>query len=778
MSAAPMHADLIAALKAGWPIVHMITVTLPDRTVRWTLERGFVKWGGETYKARDAVYGVLDSISDITDGIDDDASPVQITIIPPDLTSLAALAASDAQGGWVTIHLGAKNPSTGVLVSEPYQLHLGELDQPRLITGKVRKLEYDIITGEARGLQPNEEQRQTDAFHQYIWAGELGNEYATDGTKRVWWRADEPKNAIGLLTGRGLHDDNGTEFTYEPNAPMVFPFGRCGYGGDIRYRVGYGPTNRWQSIFATAGASGPVKGLISVSFDDETTSFDGNDRATTGSHIGEMWFQFLPGEQPSPALTSPTGTNAHSAPAPGWTTDHKLSGRPCYVWTGKENSKESEYRGGIPKPLLTLEGLYGWDPRVSGCEIDDPDTWVWIREGANAALNWSIGRWEGPSGGSPEKYGVPYASVPVGGVAAPLATIDVEAFETASTIADNNGWTMAGVAKSNQDKSDVLEDMLRASGAVRSRRCGMISCVSFGSAVTSVLTATAKDTIGAPQISLGPSILDRKNTGIPSFYSEDNRWEITAIAAVSNPAWVTEDGGRQTEGYEYKYCPDPDQAAQLCYLEMAHARERIAASVTFKPWMLQLEPGNAFDWDEPEYLLVGIKVRVMKRTWSPSACTVKIDFREETDAKYADAYLQTGSMPPPSLPGTPPVRYGAARMPVRRTTWDETASVTFPTSATETTITIVEHKAWFDGAPPENYSADTLTGLTASTNYGVFGRNGTEYVAEPVPALAHMTSDAWMFIGWQATSDGGGEYPGGPTPPGGWGGDKPTYEIP
>lgn len=651
-----MHADLIAALKAGWPIVHLVTVTLPEHTIRWTLERGFVKWDGQTYKARDAVYGVLDSISDITDGIDDDASPVQITIIPPSLSSLADLASVDAQGGWVTIHLAAKNPVTGVLVDEPYQLHLGELDQPQLRPGKTRKLEYDIITGDARGLLPNEEQRQTDGFHKLIWPDEKGNEYATDGTKLVYWRADEPRLSIGVLIGRGSRDDKATEFTYEANAPLAFPFGVCGYGGNIRYRVGYGPTNRWQSVFATVGASGPVKSLLEVSFHGEVTTFDGSDRSVDGSHIGEMWFQFLPGDQPSPALTSPTGTNAHTAPADGWTTDHKLSGRPCFVWTGKENSKEDEFRGGIPRPLLTMEGLYGHDPRDVGSDLADPTTWPWIGDGGTAALNWCFGRWEGSDGGSPAVYGAPYNSVAVGGIAAPLETIDVEAFTAAADIADANIWPVGGVAFSDQNKVDVLEEMLRAAGAVRSRRCGMISCVSFGAVHTSVLTATAADTVGSPQVSLGPSILERKNTGIGSFPSRYHNWEEVSIEAISNEDWVTEDGGRQTEGYSFPYAGTADQVAQLVYLEMANARERISGEAPFKPWMMELEPGDAFDWDEPEYLLE-TKVRVLKRTWSPSKCTAKIGFREETDAKYAAAMAQEGVTPPASGVVEPPTPF-------------------------------------------------------------------------------------------------------------------------
>lgn len=648
---------LVQAIRDGEPTVHLVTVSLPSYTIRWS-DGVFAFYDGHTYLRRDATYGVLDEIGEITDGVDDDGSPTSIRVIPPTLSALSDLSGMDAQGAFVTIHLAALSRETGALIGEPYRLHIGELDQPRLIQGKARKLEYDIITADARALQPNEEQRQTDAFHQFIWTGEKGNEYATDGTKWVYWRADEPRQAIGVLPGRGKKekDDKRLEFTYEPTAPFAFPMGRCAIGGGaIRYRVGYGPTNRWQSVFATFGASGPIKDLVKVAFDDEETSFDAEDRATNGSHAGEMWFSWLPGDQPSAALTSPTGTNAHTAQAPGWTTDHKLSGRPAFCWTGKENSKEDEYRGGIPRPLLTVEGLYGHDPRDVASDITDPTTWPWPNDGATWALNWCIGRWEGPSSGS--LYGVPYDGVLVGGLGCPLDLIDVDAFAYCADVADANGWEVTAVPYSDEDKIEVLEDLLQAAGALRIRKCGMISCITRGEVQASVLTATASDTAGRVEFSLGPSRLDRKNTAIPTHPSEEHRWEMTSIAAVTDAAWQTEDGGRQTTGFDYKYVPLPNQAAQLAYLDLADAREKAAGETPMKLYMLQLEPGDCFTWDEPEFLLEGVKVRVLKRTYNPVSRALKLSWRQETDAKVAAALAQAGTAPPPSEPETPPDEY-------------------------------------------------------------------------------------------------------------------------
>jgi hypothetical protein len=100
------------------------------------------------------------------------------------------------QGSLVTIHLGTVNPATGLLIGEPELLFRGELDQPRLASGQSQTLIFDCITEEARMLEPNEEQRLTDSFHQSVWPGELGYDKVTELEQTVFWRADDPRGAI------------------------------------------------------------------------------------------------------------------------------------------------------------------------------------------------------------------------------------------------------------------------------------------------------------------------------------------------------------------------------------------------------------------------------------------------------------------------------------------------------------------------------------------------------------------------------------------------------
>ncbi|WP_295228048.1 hypothetical protein [uncultured Brevundimonas sp.] len=78
-----------------------------------------------------------------------------------------------------------------------------------------------------------------------------------------------------------------------------------------------------------------------------------------------------------------------------------------------------------------------------------------------------------------------------------------------------------------------------------------------------------------------------------------------------------------------------------------------------------------------------------------------------------------------------------------------------------------------------NFPAGSISGLSNSTQYGVFWKAGAGYEVEAYPATTHMTTGSWIFVGWQATSDGSGGFPSSPPPPPGWGGggNAPIYQA-
>lgn len=750
---------LFEALKAGAKIVHLVTVELPDHVIRWS-DGGFVRWEGQTYRARDPRYGVLESIGEITDGVGDDASPVEIGVIPPTLASLEDLIAVDAQGGVVSIHLGAVDEATGLLIGAPYRLHRGRLDRPIVGIGAMT-LTYEVLTAEALGLEANEDQRLSDAFHQSVWPGERGYEHQTSGTKKVWWRDDDPNNAIGYISPRRKKGGDPKEFNYETDAALPFPFGRVQVGAALNYRVGFGPTNRYNAIVGTVAASGPIKSWPTVLVDDVPTSFGANDVALDGEHDGALWVQRRLGTQPQAALTFPSGLNMGGQEPQGWGAAYRQSGRAVFMATMFENSKKSEYQGGVPHFKNTLEGLFGWDPRHGDSRLLEPATWRYIEYGPIADLNWCIGRWEGASGGG--LYGVPYACSIVGGLGAAIEDIDVDAFVYAAEVAAANGWKVSYVATSAMDKQDVRKALLQSAGAVPSRKGGLISCISHGAPRPSRMDVTNADTAGGFDVEFWASRLDRRNTLIPRFTSEEHLWELTPIEPVTNPVWKSQDGGKRSDGRSYDAVPFENQCAQLAYLDLANDRE-LTSETPFKPHMLAVEPGDNFTWREPRFLLDGVKAQARVRKYDPSKRMVRMQWRQETDSKYAEAQVQTGVAPPPDGANTPPARPGdPAVRPLARTP-------AYPTSATADTITIVEMQAVMPWGETITIPAGSISGLDPLTNYGVFWKEGAGISAEAAPANGHMTAGSWIFIGWQATSDAGGDFPSNPTPPGGWGG--------
>jgi hypothetical protein len=47
-------------------------------------------------------------------------------------------------------------------------------------------------TEEGRLLEENAERKLSDSFHQAVWPGELGLEFVTTVTRKIYWRANDP----------------------------------------------------------------------------------------------------------------------------------------------------------------------------------------------------------------------------------------------------------------------------------------------------------------------------------------------------------------------------------------------------------------------------------------------------------------------------------------------------------------------------------------------------------------------------------------------------------
>lgn len=445
------------------------------------------------------------------------------------------------------------------------------------------------------------------------------------------------------------------EWTLSPDGPIPFAAGRIGVAGAVVHRATFGPDLMYLGVPAVLSGSGPIDGYESFKADDEWVNFDGNGKATSSQYAGELWYRKTLGNQPDVAVTSPPGLKSN-ATLPGWGAQHKLSGKAAYMVVMGENSKGTAFPTGEIKPLITLRGLKGWDPRldstwpggVGPCRLDNPATWVYLRRPGLWGLKWALGLWEGPTLKGAPAHGSA-TDYQVGGIGAKLSGIDVSAFVNLENICDANDWTVSAYPTTDDDKFAVLESFLQAGGATFAMRAGKISCIQRAAPRTSIVTISAADTAGPLEIDTAASRIDRINTIRPRIMSEAHRWQMTAIAEVSAQTYRDQDGGTRPRGIDYTYVSNATQGAQLAALQIANTREGIAGVIPLKPHLQKIKPGDAFTITEPGFVLNGLKCLCLSTEFEPTTKIVAVSFVSETDAKYPFALGQSQVPPEPAV---------------------------------------------------------------------------------------------------------------------------------
>jgi hypothetical protein len=444
------------------------------------------------------------------------------------------------------------------------------------------------------------------------------------------------------------------EWTLSPDGPIPFAAGRIGVAGSVVHRATFGPDLMYLGVPAVLSGAGPIDGYESFKADDEWVNFDGNGKATSSQYAGELWYRRTMGYQPDVAVASPPGLKSN-ATLPGWGAQHKLSGKAAYMVVMGENSKGTAFPTGEIKPLITLRGLKGWDPRLDStwpggngpCRLDNPATWVYLRRPGLWGLKWSLGLWEGPTLKGAPAHGSA-TDHQVGGIGAKLSGIDVAAFVNLENICDANDWTVSAYPTTDDDKFAVLESFLQAGGATFAMRAGKISCIQRAAPRASIVTISAADTAGPLEIDTAASRIDRINTIRPRIMSEAHRWQMTAITEVSAQAYRDQDGGVRPRGIDYTYVDKATQGAQLAALQIANTREGIAGIIPLKPHLQKIKPGDAFTITEPGFVLNGLKCLCLSTEFDPATKIVAVSFVSETDAKYAFALGQSQEPPAPA----------------------------------------------------------------------------------------------------------------------------------
>ncbi|MFZ0267760.1 hypothetical protein [Caulobacter sp.] len=165
--------------------VHLVEVALPGGTLRLNDSGVDVPWGVNWFKAVDFVYGALDGIEGLGDGVDAQVSEVELAFNPYSLEAAVTLGAVVNQGAAVQIWKAALDPATGTIAGAPKRRFAGELDVPVVETSESESgdtrlsLTWSVVAETDRLFDANEGIALSDAFMQRMWPGDLGCAFVT-----------------------------------------------------------------------------------------------------------------------------------------------------------------------------------------------------------------------------------------------------------------------------------------------------------------------------------------------------------------------------------------------------------------------------------------------------------------------------------------------------------------------------------------------------------------------------------------------------------------------
>lgn len=194
-----MEAALIAERRKAASIrCILVRIAAPDGPICWTdggiavFDAGAgISAGPEAYYGEHPVYGLLSSVTGITNGSGDQTTRPDLGLLPKDDVAASILGSPLIQGSKVKIWSGAIDRATGLLVSAPKLEFSGQVDQPAITAGKSLTMSMRLITDGSLQKEANADYRQNHAAHIRAWPGENGYanvSNAVQATRSMEWR--------------------------------------------------------------------------------------------------------------------------------------------------------------------------------------------------------------------------------------------------------------------------------------------------------------------------------------------------------------------------------------------------------------------------------------------------------------------------------------------------------------------------------------------------------------------------------------------------------------
>lgn len=190
-----MEAALIAERRKAASIrCILVRIAAPNGPICWT-DGGIAIYdageGWEIFYGEHPVYGLLSSVTGVTNGSGDQTTRPDLGLMPKDDVAASVLGSPLIQGSKVQIWSGAIDRASGLLVSAPKLEFTGKVDQPAVTAGRSLTMSMRLITDGALQKEANADYRQNHAAHIRAWPGENGYanvSNAVQATRSMEWR--------------------------------------------------------------------------------------------------------------------------------------------------------------------------------------------------------------------------------------------------------------------------------------------------------------------------------------------------------------------------------------------------------------------------------------------------------------------------------------------------------------------------------------------------------------------------------------------------------------
>ena len=438
---------------------------------------------------------------------------------------------------------------------------------------------------------------------------------------------------------------NATTFTTNPQSGLPYAMGRTRMSGlrffaDTNSRPGYTKFNDLLWFGALLSIGGAIHSIESFAADGVAVTFDASGNAI-GTYHDYMGQKLHLGGPQSAAVNLTLGGGA----APGWTSQHKLSGVTHAMWCLRFNKQGEMFGAGAPEPAWVGKWVKVYDPRLDStypggsgsCRALDETTYVWSQNPGLHALTWALGRWQNGKRTC--------------GIGAPIANIRVAEFVECANICDANGWKVGGVEWTTDSKWATMKRILQAGGARPTKSRGMIGCL-VSAPRTAIATIESRHLLDKLQLNVTKSRRDRFNSVIPRFVDERSDWALISGTSVSVADFVTADRGPRTKEIDYPLVQvfdgeEAKQPAELAAYDICNSREAGPFTWSTGPEWIGIKTGDVINLNVPEEGLVNQPILITKAT--PDPATGKISFAGETEthSKHDFALGRTTTPPPP-----------------------------------------------------------------------------------------------------------------------------------